>query len=104
VLATREVLIGQLERYEDLPDEVAALAQVGAPKPDPDAIDAEGKFKWIEGEACFNFGKAKGKRLRDVVATDRGLLDWMLNPERAFSPEVKAIVRNALDGRFPIRT
>lgn len=103
MLASRDVILGQLDRYDDLPGDVASLAKVGAPEADPDAVDGEGKLKWIEGEACLNFGKGRGKSLRELAATEdgRGLLRWIVGKD--FSPEVKAIVRAALDGRFPVR-
>jgi DNA polymerase-3 subunit epsilon len=104
MLASRDVLIGQLDRYHDLPSTIEALGAVGAPAADPDAVDSEGKFKWIAGEACLNFGKGRGKSLRELAGTPdgRGMLQWILGKD--FSAEVKGIVRAALDGRFPVRT
>ncbi len=103
MLASRDVILGQLDRYDDLPGDVESLAKVGAPEADPDAVDSEGKLKWIDGEACLNFGKGKGKSLRELTATEdgRGLLRWIVGKD--FSAEVKSIVRAALDGRFPLR-
>ncbi len=103
MIASRDVIVAQLERYDDLPGSVEALARVGAPAADPDAVDAEGKLKWIAGEACLNFGKGRGKSLRELSqsADGRGLLQWILGKD--FSPEVKGIVRAALDGRYPVR-
>jgi DNA polymerase-3 subunit epsilon len=101
--ASRDVLVAQLERYVDLPDDVAALAKIGAPQADPDAIDPEGKFKWIAGEACINFGKNRGRSLRDLSSNEdgRGMLGWILRAD--FGQEVKSMVRAALDGRYPVR-
>lgn len=103
MIASRDVIVAQLERYDDLPHAVEALARVGAPAADPDAVDAEGKLKWIAGEACLNFGKSRGRSLRELSQDPdgRGLLQWILGKD--FSPEVKGIVRAALDGRFPVR-
>ena len=103
MLASRDVILGQLDRYDDLPGDVASLAKVGAPEADPDAVDSEGKLKWIDGEACLNFGKGRGKSLRELASTEdgRGLLRWIVGKD--FSAEVKSIVRAALDGRFPVR-
>lgn len=103
MLASRDVILGQLDRYDDLPSSVEELGKVGAPSADPDAVDAEGKLKWIAGEACLNFGKGRGKSLRELSesADGRGLLQWILGKD--FSPEVKGIVRAALDGRYPLR-
>jgi DNA polymerase-3 subunit epsilon len=101
MLASRDVILAQLERYEDLPTDVAALAGVGAPAADPDAFDGEGKLKWIGDEVVINFGKSKGRSLRELSSGDRGLLEWILRGD--FSDEVRACVRNALAGRYPVR-
>jgi DNA polymerase-3 subunit epsilon len=101
MLASRDVILAQLERYEDLPTDVASLAAVGAPAADPDAFDGEGKLKWIAGEVVINFGKSKGRSLRELSAGDRGLLEWILRGD--FSDEVRTCVRNALAGRYPMR-
>ncbi|MEP7027179.1 MAG: 3'-5' exonuclease [Candidatus Eisenbacteria bacterium] len=102
MLASRDVILAQLERYEDLPTTVEELAAVGAPAADPDAFDSEGKLKWIAGEVVLNFGNSKGKTLRELSSGDRGLLNWIL--QKDFSDEVKTAVRNALAGRYPVRT
>lgn len=103
MIASRDVIVAQLQRYEDLPGDVAALSHIGAPQADPDAIDGEGKFKWIAGEACLNFGKNRGRTLRELSSNEdgRGMLGWILRAD--FSQEVKGIVRAALDGRYPVR-
>jgi DNA polymerase-3 subunit epsilon len=102
MLATRDVLIGQLDRYDDLPCEIALLARVGAPEADPDAYDGQGKLKWMGEEVVINFGKSRGKALRELATSDRGLLAWILRGD--FEDDVKTCVRAALDGRFPVRT
>ena len=101
--ASRDVLVAQLERYADLPDDVASLGRIGAPQADPDAVDGEGKLKWIAGECCINFGKNRGRSLRDLASNEdgRSMLGWILRAD--FSQEVKSIARAALDGRFPVR-
>jgi DNA polymerase-3 subunit epsilon len=103
VLASRDVLLGQLERYEDLPTTLAELAKVGVPAGDADAYDAEAKLKWIGGEVVINFGKSRGRTLRSLAedSDGRGLLRWIL--EREFNAEVKRAVREALNGSFPVR-
>lgn len=103
MIASRDVIVAQLERYDDLPGDVEALAKIGAPEADPDAIDGEGRFKWIAGEACVNFGKNRGRSLRELSGNEdgRGMLGWMLRAD--FGEDAKKIVRAALDGRFPVR-
>ena len=102
MLASRDVLFAQLQRYEDLPTDVSGLSKVGAPQADPDAYDGEGKLKWIAGEVVINFGKSKGRSLRELASGDRGILEWILKKD--FSDEVQNCVRNALAGRFPVRS
>lgn len=94
--ASLAVLDGQLARYRDLPADVAALHEVCA----DGAIDLEGKFKWVSGEAVITFGKHKGKSLA-WLAKERGFLSWMLASD--FPADVKQLVRAALNDSFPER-
>ena len=70
---------------------------------DPSRVDADGKFVWKGGEAAFGFGnKHKGKTLREVVAQDRGYINWMVDKGN-FSADVVRICREALEGTFPAK-
>lgn len=100
--ATAEVLFAQVERYADLPKDVAGL-DAFCSAVDPGRVDAEGKFVWKGGEAVFGFGnKHKGRALREVVAQDRGYVSWMIDKGN-FSADVIRICREALDGKFPAK-
>lgn len=101
VLATLDVLEGQLERYPDLARDVEALGQLCEPGQGDDKIDPLGRLKWQDGEVAVAFGQKSGMTLRDLVAKEPSYLRWMLNKD--FSPEVKQHVRNALDGKFTRR-
>ncbi len=93
VLATAEILNAMLVRYSDLPREVVNLHQRYT---NPNAIDSDGKFIYVEGEVCFNFGKKHhGQPLATVAAKDPGYLKWMLNGN--FFEDAKALVRSALE-------
>jgi DNA polymerase-3 subunit epsilon len=97
--ASAEVLDGQLEMYQDLPRDVAGLCAL-CYEVEENAIDAEGKFIWLEGEAVCNFGKKhRGRKLRDIVVEDADYLGWIAGAD--FSVEVKELVINALRGEFP---
>lgn len=98
VLATIDVLQGQLARYPDLPDDVARLAEACRDSA-ANAIDRDGKFVWQDGEAVFAFGPHRGLSVRAVAASDRGFLSWMLRA--TFADDAKAIAKEALCGRFP---
>ena len=64
-------------------------------------IDADGKLTWRAGVAAVAFGAQAGTALAALAATDRGFLEWVLRKD--CSDAVKAIVREALAGRFPVR-
>jgi len=98
VAATADVLEAQIERYEDLPRNVADLDAWVRNVP-PGAIDRAGKFVWDEGEAVFAFGRHRGKPLRDVAGEARGYLEWIVSTD--FPPDACEMVRRALDGEFP---
>lgn len=100
VEATVAVLMAQLNRYPDLPRTVNDLHDWLYPS-DPNRIDADGKLVWHDGVATVAFGAQAGTSLLELAASDRTFLEWVLR--KNFSDEVKAIVRDALEGRFPVR-
>ena len=53
------------------------------------------------GEAVFAFGANKEKTLQQVVTETPDYLSWMLTSE--FNGDVKTIVRNALQGNYPVK-
>jgi len=102
VRATAEILFAQVEHYADLPKDMTGL-DAFCSAVDPSRVDADGKFTWKNGEAAFNFGnKHKGKTLREVIAQDRGYINWMVD-KGAFSADVVRICREALEGKFPAK-
>ena len=98
VRATVDVLCAQLQRYEDLPSDLDALHQFCNPT-NPDWIDPDGKFVWSDGVPTIAFGKHMGTPLAGLVANELDYLAWVLKGD--FSPEVKQLVKNALDGTYP---
>lgn len=95
--ATLQVLEAQVRHYK-LAADVPALAVAGR---SVEGIDADGKFVWDGAEAVLAFGKYKGKSLRMVARGDAGFLRWMLGA--TFAEDTKAVAREALAGRFPLR-
>lgn len=101
VEATIRVVESQLDRYDDLPGTIEELSAWCNPK-NPNAIDAQGKIVWNDdNEASINFGKNQGQTLRSLVRNDEGFLQWILKKD--FPEDTKAIVRAALDKKFPVR-
>lgn len=98
VMMTQTSLRGQLLRFPNLPRTVKELADFCFPHPE-NAVDKTGKFVWVGNEAAFNFGKWRGKLLKDPSV--RHYLRWL--SEADFPEDVKKIARDALDGHFPTK-
>ena len=80
-IATLEVLKAQIERYENLENDVDFLHNFT--KQDKN-VDLAGRIIYnIDGIPIFNFGKHKGKLVQDVFKTDFGYYDWMMNGDFA---------------------
>jgi len=102
VAATVRVLAAQLQRYTGtLPDTADALHAYCEDR-HASWVDAEGKIVWRADEACWNIGRQAGRPLRELARSERGFLLWVL--ERDFPADTKAIVQDALAGRFPVRS
>ena len=84
-IATYEVLKGQLDRYPDvLKNDVASLASYANKR----AVDFAGLIVRNEaGEPVVNFGKHKGKTVREVFNTERSYFRWI--QEGAFTLDTK---------------
>jgi len=90
---TARVLAGQLERYPDLPRSVAELHELYCAGLDQD-IDPEGRFRLVDGEPTVNFGKNRGKALKDISREEPGFLRWILKGD--FSEAVKEVAKRFL--------
>lgn len=84
-IATYEVLKGQLDRYPDvLKNDVASLASYANKR----AVDFAGLIVRNEaGEPVVNFGKHKGKTVREVFNTERSYFRWI--QDGAFTLDTK---------------
>lgn len=103
VRASAEVLFAQVERYPDLPKDSNGLNEwIALRDPNDNRVDADGKFTWRNGEAVFNFGKHKGKTLREICRSEPSFIDWMIK-KASFSPEVVRICASAQLGEFPAK-
>lgn len=87
-IATYEVLKGQLDRYPELKNDVKALSAYANRK----GVDFAGNLVLGEdGEPVVNFGKHKGKSLREVYKTDRSYFNWVA--QGSFMLDTKAQFR-----------
>ncbi len=98
VIATIDVLMGELDMYQDIPDTVEELDLFCNPI-DPTWVDRSGRLKWQNGEVVLNFSQKKGQRLKDVAAFDSGFMKWILKSD--FPQDTKKIVADALNGKYP---
>lgn len=79
-MATYEVLMAQLERYEDVPDTVEALDEYT--RGQVQYADFAGRIAYdANGVEVFNFGKHKGLRVRDVFRRDPSYYAWLMNTD-----------------------
>jgi DNA polymerase-3 subunit epsilon len=91
--ATMDVLVAQVERYENkavtdnlgkkvgtITNSADTLSQLTA----ADLVDLAGRMiKNAQGEAVFNFGKHKGKPVLKVFKDEPAYYDWMMNGDFA---------------------
>ena len=78
-IATYEVLLSQLDKYDDLEPSVDFLSTLTKRNK---SIDFAGRI--IEddnGDAIFNFGKHKGKKVKEVLTKEKGYYSWMMNSD-----------------------
>lgn len=77
--ATYEVLLAQMERYPELGNDVASLAEFSAHKK---FADFSGHIQYNEhGQEIFAFGKHKGTPVAQVLAQEPGYFGWLLNAD-----------------------
>lgn len=90
---TARVLAGQLQRYAELPRTVVELHEQFCAGLDQD-VDPEGRIRLVNGEPTINFGKNRGRLLRDISREEPGFLRWIIKGD--FSDPVKQIARKYL--------
>lgn len=75
ILATFEVLMAQLDKYEGLAKDVDGLHQFSSLTRN---VDLAGRIVYNEKqEEVFNFGKHKGKTVKEIFEKEPGYYDWM---------------------------
>lgn len=79
-LATYEILKSQLDKYEDLPNDITALETYS--RHNNKTVDFAGMIIYDKnGVECFNFGKYKGQKVEDIFAKDPGYYGWIQNAD-----------------------
>jgi len=78
-LATYEVLLAQLEKYEDLENDISSLSSFSSHKSFADFAGFIGYNG--ENKEIFSFGKHKGTLVEDVLEKEPGYFGWLLNAD-----------------------
>lgn len=85
--ATYEVLLAQIEKYEELGDDVESLSEFSKMN---NNVDFAGRIIYDEnGVAVFNFGKHKGRTVEDVFKNESSYYNWIMNGD--FSQNTKNV-------------
>lgn len=75
--ATREVLLRQLEVHNDVPTTISELEQYTNLQP---CADLAGRLGYNDkGEVTFNFGKYKGRSVKEVFCSEGSYYNWMMD-------------------------
>lgn len=76
--ATHEVLKAQIEQYQELENDVQFLNDfIGDPK--SRFVDLAGRLIYNDkGQEVFNFGKYKGKPVKEILEKDPSYYSWMM--------------------------
>ena len=77
--ATYNVLKSQIEKYDELENDVSKLSAFSTRRK---SVDFAGLvIVDDDGEAAFNFGKHKGKKVAEVLQREPGYFSWLLNAD-----------------------
>lgn len=83
--ATLEVLKAQIDKYEQLKNDVDYLHSFSGQSKN---VDLAGRMVYNEqGKEVFNFGKHRGKLVEQVLKQDQGYYQWMMDGD--FSRDTK---------------
>ena len=77
--ATYDVLMAQLDRYNDLEGNINFLSEFTSRNKSADLAGFIIFNK--QGEECFSFGKHKGKTVESILENEPGYFGWLLNAD-----------------------
>ena len=78
-LATYEVLLSQLDRYEELENDIKFLGEFSERRQHADYAGFISYDK--QGKEVFSFGKHKGKYVEQILDDEPGYFGWLLNAD-----------------------
>jgi DNA polymerase-3 subunit epsilon len=87
-LATYEVLLAQIQKYESLKNDVDFLSSFSTIQKN---VDLAGRIIFNDkGLEVFNFGKYKGRVVTEVFKSDTSYYDWMMKGD--FATNTKNVI------------
>jgi len=95
-VATYEILLAQIEKYDDLENNVAKLSEFSHHTGRADF--AGFILKNDKDEPIFSFGKYKGQKVLDVLNKDRGYYNWIQNAD--FPLYTKKVLKEIKEGKY----
>ena len=95
VKATYEVLKAQVERYDELEEDIDFLSEFSKQNKH-EIVDFAGRIaKNDKGEVIYNFGKHKGKSIANVAEDEPGYYGWMMNGN--FPRYTKSVLKEEME-------
>lgn len=99
-LATYEILLAQLDKYEDLENDVKFLNEFSTFHK---RADFAGFIQFDdEDNEIFTFGKYRGQRVADILKKDKGYFSWIQNAD--FPLYTKKVLKEIKEKVFPPKT
>ena len=96
-LATYEILKAQLDKYDDLENDVKFLNEFSTHNK---RADFAGFIMFNEeGDEIFSFGKYKGQKVKDILKKDKGYFSWIQNAD--FPLYTKKVLAEIKANLFP---
>lgn len=93
--ATWEVLKAQLERYKSLENNVSFLSNFSK---NGNSLDFAGRLAINDkNEAIYNFGKHKGKTVKEVHQLEPGYYSWFISPQTDFPLHTKQKLKEVME-------
>ncbi|MEE9350124.1 MAG: 3'-5' exonuclease [Flavobacteriaceae bacterium] len=96
-LATYEIFLAQIEKYDDLENDMGKLAEFSHYNK---RADFAGFLLFNDkNEEIFSFGKYKGKKITDVLTKDKGYFNWIQNADfPLYTKKVLKQIKDRMNG------
>jgi DNA polymerase-3 subunit epsilon len=96
IKATYDVLLGQLDKYSNLKNDISFLDEYTTRSKNADYM---GRIVFNEkNEECINFGKHKGKTVKQVLEQEPSYYKWMMNGDfPRYTKQVLTSIKNKMN-------